>query len=253
MGIMPYHLEKGHYLLLLEETLNEGIEAVVDDDTATTFPGLDRRYSMLEHMRDVVARPCDLTHGESETGGLLAWPEFMDDDAVGFRISRIIAKNWFGYRIRNDGTARYQAAPEQADRHVGWLPGQCRADHCQHAGSCHRGLTRARPRRGHPDRLATAKLAHLLLLQVSATILRGLGHVAMSQRQSTRGRAGHGDVRDTRSQPPGLRPPDPDRHRRRPQGRFRSDLAQRRRVPRGAGHGVRRRILPAIRTKGCGS
>ena len=84
MGIMPYHQEKGHYLLLLEETLNEGIEAVVDDDTATTFPGLDRRYSMLEHMRDVVARPCNLTHGESETGGVLAWPEFMDDDAVGF-------------------------------------------------------------------------------------------------------------------------------------------------------------------------
>ena len=51
MGIMPYHLEKGHYLLLLEDTLNEGIEAVVDDDSAVTFPGLARRYSMLEYMR----------------------------------------------------------------------------------------------------------------------------------------------------------------------------------------------------------
>ena len=40
MGVMPYHLEKGHYLLLLEATLNEGIEAVVDDDAAITFPGL---------------------------------------------------------------------------------------------------------------------------------------------------------------------------------------------------------------------
>ena len=40
MGLMPYHLEKGHYLLLLEETLNEGIEAVVDDDAAVTFPDL---------------------------------------------------------------------------------------------------------------------------------------------------------------------------------------------------------------------
>ena len=110
---MPYHLEKGHYLLLLEATLNEGIEAVVDDDTVTAFPGLDRRYSMLEHMRDVVARPCDLTHGESETGGLLAWPEFMDDDAVGFNISRIIATNWFGYRIRNDGTLDTKPHPNK--------------------------------------------------------------------------------------------------------------------------------------------
>lgn len=113
MGIMPYHLEKGHYLLLLEVTLNEGIEAAVDDDNVTTFPGLDRRYSMLEHMRDVVARPCDLTHGESETGGLLEWPEFMDDDAVGFRISQIIAKNWFGYRIRHDGTLDTKPHPNK--------------------------------------------------------------------------------------------------------------------------------------------
>ena len=52
MGLMPYHLEKGHYLLLLEETLNEGIEAVVDDDAAITFPGLARRYSMLELVID---------------------------------------------------------------------------------------------------------------------------------------------------------------------------------------------------------
>ena len=58
MGLMPYHLEKGHYLLLLEETLNEGIEAVVDDNAAVTFPGLARRYSMLQYMRSVVARPC---------------------------------------------------------------------------------------------------------------------------------------------------------------------------------------------------
>jgi hypothetical protein len=110
---MPYHLEKGHYLLLIEATLNEGIEAVVDDDTVTAFPALDRRYSMLEHMRAVVARPCDLTHGESETGGLLAWPEFMDDDAVGFKISKIIAKNWFGYRVRSDGSLDTKPHPNK--------------------------------------------------------------------------------------------------------------------------------------------
>lgn len=40
MGVMPYHLEKGHYLLLIEATLNEGIEEVVDNDAAITFPGL---------------------------------------------------------------------------------------------------------------------------------------------------------------------------------------------------------------------
>ena len=40
-GRHAYHLEKGHYLFLLEETLNEGIEAVVDDDAAgVTFPDL---------------------------------------------------------------------------------------------------------------------------------------------------------------------------------------------------------------------
>jgi len=38
VGLMPYHLEKGHFLLLLEDTLNEGIEAVVDNNSAITFP-----------------------------------------------------------------------------------------------------------------------------------------------------------------------------------------------------------------------
>ena len=114
MGIMPYHLEKGHYLLLIEETLNEGIEAAVDDDAVTTFAGLARRYSMLECMREVVARPCDLKKGEDETGGLLTWPDFMADDDVGFPISRIMATDWFGYRIRPDGsldTSRHPNKP----------------------------------------------------------------------------------------------------------------------------------------------
>jgi hypothetical protein len=101
---MPYHLEKGHYLLLLEETLNEGIDAVVDDDTETDFPGLARRRSMLAHMRGVVARPCDPVNGESEVGGVLSWPGFMKDADVGFGISKIILEDWFGYRIRNNGT-----------------------------------------------------------------------------------------------------------------------------------------------------
>ena len=52
MGVMPYHLEKGRYLQLIEDTLNEGIEAVVDNNSAITFPGLTRRYSMLAYMRD---------------------------------------------------------------------------------------------------------------------------------------------------------------------------------------------------------
>ena len=114
MGLMPYHLEKGHYLLLVEETLNEGIEAVVDDNAITTFPGLARRYSMLEYMREVVARPCDLKTGEAETDGLLMWPDFMADSDVGFPISRIMAENWFGYRIRPDGsldTSRHPNKP----------------------------------------------------------------------------------------------------------------------------------------------
>ncbi|MGZ4679268.1 MAG: hypothetical protein ACXVIH_04465 [Ilumatobacteraceae bacterium] len=109
MGVMPYHLEKGHYLLLIEATLNEGIETVVDDDTTTEFAGLARRYSMLEYMRQVVARPCSLTHGESEDDGLLTWPDFMDDDDVGFPIRGIIAEDWFGYRIRHDGS--FNTAP----------------------------------------------------------------------------------------------------------------------------------------------
>ena len=103
MGKMPYHLEKGHYLLLLEETLNEGIEAVVDDDTITDFPGLSRRYSMLKHMRKVVKRRCG-SKGESEAGGVLAWDGFMSDADVGFRISEILTEDWFGYRFRTDGT-----------------------------------------------------------------------------------------------------------------------------------------------------
>ena len=113
MGKMPYHLEKGHYLLLLEATLNEGIEAVVDDDTEVTFPGLARRCSMLEYMRGVVARPCSLTDGESEDDGVLMWPEFMSDDDVGFPIFEIIAEDWFGYRIRNNGTFNTSPHPNK--------------------------------------------------------------------------------------------------------------------------------------------
>ena len=113
MGKMPYHLEKGHYLLLLEATLNEGIEAVVDDDAAITFPGLARRYSMLEYMREVVARPCDLTSGESEAGSVLMWPDFMTDSDVGFPIFRIIMEDWFGYRIRADGSINTKPNPNK--------------------------------------------------------------------------------------------------------------------------------------------
>jgi hypothetical protein len=103
MGLMPYHLEKGHFLLLLEDTLNEGIEAVVDDDTVASFPGLVRRYSMLEYMRGVLARPCDVRHGESPDGSSLRWPGWMSDEAVSFGAFEIVATEWFGYRIRPDG------------------------------------------------------------------------------------------------------------------------------------------------------
>jgi hypothetical protein len=113
VGIMPYHLEKGHYLLLIEATLNEGIEAVVDHDAVINFPGLQRRYSMLRYMREVVARPCSLQTGESETDGLLTWPDFMDDGDVGFPISRIMAEDWFGYRIRPDGTLDTRPNPNK--------------------------------------------------------------------------------------------------------------------------------------------
>jgi hypothetical protein len=113
VGKMPYHLEKGHYLLLLEATLNEGIEAVVDDDTEISFPGLARRYSMLEYMRGVVARPCSLTDGENEDDGVLMWPEFMTDDDVGFPIFEIIAEDWFGYRIRHDRTFNTSPHPNK--------------------------------------------------------------------------------------------------------------------------------------------
>jgi hypothetical protein len=55
-------------------------------------------------MRGVVARPCSLSDGESEDDGVLMWPEFMADDDVGFPIFEIIAEDWFGYRIRHNGT-----------------------------------------------------------------------------------------------------------------------------------------------------
>jgi hypothetical protein len=110
---MPYHLEKGRYLLLLEDTLNEGIEAVVDDDAVNTFPGLARRYSMLEYMRGVVARPCHIKGGESELGGLLMWPGTMTDADVGFPIFRVMAEEWFGYRIRPDGSLDTKPHPHK--------------------------------------------------------------------------------------------------------------------------------------------
>ena len=109
MGHMPYHLEKGHYLLLVEATLNEGIEAVVDDDSEVSFPGLARRYSMLEYMRGVVARPCTALGGESEVGGLWLWPGFMTDHDVGYPVSKSIIEEWFGYRRRPDGS--FNTAP----------------------------------------------------------------------------------------------------------------------------------------------
>ena len=113
MGVMPYHFEKGHFLLLLEDTLNEGIEAVVDNNAAVNFPGLDRRYSMLDYMRGVVARPCDSVHGESEHGSALMWPGWMTDAAVTFPIFRRVAVDWFGYRIRRDGTLDTKPHPNK--------------------------------------------------------------------------------------------------------------------------------------------
>lgn len=113
MGIMPYHLEKGHYLLLLEETLNEGIESVVDNHWVVKFPGLARRYSMLEYMRGVVARPCNAVTGEEEVGGLIDWPEFMSDDEVGFPVRPRIIEEWLGYRLRPDGTIDTTPHPDK--------------------------------------------------------------------------------------------------------------------------------------------
>ena len=113
MGLMPYHLEKGHFLLLLEDTLNEGIEAVVDNDSVVTFPGLARRYSMLEYMRTVVARPCDLVNGEPEDGSSLWWPGWMTDSDVGFASFKAVAKEWFGYRIRDDGSLDTKPHPNK--------------------------------------------------------------------------------------------------------------------------------------------
>src|SRR3954468_9657186 len=92
VGLMPYHLEKGHFLLLLEDTLNEGIEAVVDNDAVVTFPGLTRRYSMLDYMRAVLARPCDLIDGEQEEGSSLWWPGWMTDEDVAFAASKAVAQ-----------------------------------------------------------------------------------------------------------------------------------------------------------------
>lgn len=113
MGKMPYHLEKGHFLLLLEDTLNEGIEAVVDDDTVESFPGLERRYSMLEYMRGVLARPCDLQQGEPEDGSSLRWPGWMSDTDVSFGAFAAVAVEWFGYRIRPDGTLDTKPHPNK--------------------------------------------------------------------------------------------------------------------------------------------
>ena len=113
MGLMPYHLEKGHFLLLLEDTLNQGIEAVVDDDSIASFPGLERRYSMLDYMRGVLARPCDVRHGESPDGSSLRWPGWMSDQAVSFGAFEIVATEWFGYRIRPDGRLDTEPRPNK--------------------------------------------------------------------------------------------------------------------------------------------
>jgi hypothetical protein len=113
VGIMPYHLEKGRYLLLIEDCLNEGIEAVVDNDKAITFSGLTRRYSMLKYMRGVVDRPCDATDGEQEDAGMLMWPGTMTDADIGFPMFRIMAEEWFGYRIRPDGTLDTKPHPNK--------------------------------------------------------------------------------------------------------------------------------------------
>jgi hypothetical protein len=110
---MPYHLEKGRYLQLIEDTLNEGIEAVVDNNSAVTFNGLLRRYSMLKYMREVVARPCDPVNGEEPDGGMLMWPGTMKDADIGFPMFRIMAEEWFGYRVRPDGTLDTQRHPNR--------------------------------------------------------------------------------------------------------------------------------------------
>ena len=131
---------------MLEDTLNEGIEVVVDDDAAVTFPGLSRRYSMLEYMRGVVARPCDLHNGESEVGSSLMWPGWMSDADVSFGVFRAVAEEWFGYRIRPDGTLDTKPHPNKPTGNVGRIPGQRRANHGQRLHPRHRGLPRARSR-----------------------------------------------------------------------------------------------------------
>jgi hypothetical protein len=110
---MPYHLEKGRYLQLIEDTLNEGIEAVVDNNSAITFSGLTRRYSMLEYMRTVVERDCDPVDGEDPEGGLMMWPGTMTDADIGFPMFRIMVEEWFGYRLRADGTLNTKRHPNK--------------------------------------------------------------------------------------------------------------------------------------------
>ena len=234
MGHMPYHLEKGHYLLLLEATLNEGIEAVVDDDTTTDFAGLARRYSMLAYMRDVVARPCTLGGGEIEDDGVLDWPEFMSNDDVGFRIREIIAQPDVDGALVGGGLHHERLAAiaesQQANGHVGRLPGQRRTNHCQRPRPVPGGIARAQSQRSDSVGPATSKLAALLLLQVPTAVLRGLGHVAVPQRQPSGRRPGDGDLRDSWSQLPGVRPSHPDRQRPRSQRRSAARVAQRWRV-----------------------
>ena len=219
MGNMPYHLEKGHYLLLLEETLNEGIEAVVDDDDGDHLPGLGPPvFDARAHAR----RRCSTvrldTTARARPAACWTWPEFMDDDAMSASRSPGSSPRT-GSATASAPTARLDTKPHP-NKPTGMWDGyqgnveRIIANVLVRALEVSLGLDHDAP---HPDRRTTAKLADLLLLQMSAAVLRGLGHVAMPQRQSTRGRAGHGDLCDTRPQPPGVRPPDPDRHRRRPQ------------------------------------
>ena len=200
VGIMPYHLEKGHYLLLLEETLNEGIEAVVDDDTAITFPGPGP--SVLDagvHARGRRS-PVRPDQGESEADGLL------DVAGVHDRLRRRVPdlrdhrRELVRVPVSQRTGASTRTASEQADRACGT------ATRATSSESSPTSLVRALEVSlglDHDAPLPTAapprSWPHLLLLQMPATVLRGLDHLAVPQRQSSGGRAGDRDLRDARA------------------------------------------------------
>ena len=149
MGIMPYHLEKGHYLLLLEDTLNEGIEAVVDDDAAVTFPGL--APPLLDAGVHARSRGSTVRSGQrrgAEAGGLLMWPRVHD------RCRRRVPD----LSDHRRGVVRLPDSPRRQLRHAAPNPNKPTGMWDGYQGNveriianvprpCARGLARARSRR----------------------------------------------------------------------------------------------------------